>query len=116
MGGHLAIPQNGILYTNEPSMSIHLSWKAIFPVSQRWLLIAGSTVYNFYPLEIVGRGLNFMCVKIKLLTIIISISIKAYTRLSNLVIISPSICLVEKVKSHTSNYSPIDLHVLLPTH
>ena len=43
MGGHLAIPQNGISYTNEPPMSSHLPSKATFPVSQGWLLIAGST-------------------------------------------------------------------------
>ena len=30
MGGHLVIPQNDILYTNEPSMSSYLSWKATF--------------------------------------------------------------------------------------
>ena len=40
MGGHLVILQNGISYTNEPPMSSRL------PVSQRWLLIAGSTVYE----------------------------------------------------------------------
>ena len=45
MGGHLAFPQNGILYTNEPPMSSHLRLKATFPVSQGWLLIAGSTVH-----------------------------------------------------------------------
>ena len=47
MGGHLAIPQNAILYTNEPPMSSHLHLKATFPVSQGWLLIAGSSVYGF---------------------------------------------------------------------
>ena len=46
MGGHLAIPQNGILYTNVPPMSSHLRLKATFPVSQGWLLIAGSTVHG----------------------------------------------------------------------
>ena len=38
------IPQNAILYTNVPPMSRHLRLKATFSVSQRWLLIAGSTV------------------------------------------------------------------------
>ena len=40
----MASPQNGILYTNEPSMSNHLHLKATFPLSQGWLLIAGFTV------------------------------------------------------------------------
>ena len=44
MGGYLAIPQSGILYTNVPPISSHLHLKAAFPVSQGWLLIAGSTV------------------------------------------------------------------------
>ena len=44
MGGHLAIHKNDILYTNVPPMSSHLHLKATFPVSQGWLLIAGSTV------------------------------------------------------------------------
>ena len=44
MGGHLAIHKNYILYTNVPPMSSHLHLKATFPVSQGWLLIAGSTV------------------------------------------------------------------------
>ena len=44
MGGHLTIPQNGISYTNEPTMGSHLSLKATFSVSQGWLFIAGSTV------------------------------------------------------------------------
>ena len=43
-GGHLAIPQNGISYTNKPPMSSHLPQVATFHVSQGWLLIAGSTV------------------------------------------------------------------------
>ena len=46
MGGHLAIPQNDISYTNEPHISSHLHYKATFPVSQGWLPIAGSTVYT----------------------------------------------------------------------
>ena len=46
MGGHLAFPQNAILYTNKPTMGSHLSWKATFQVPQGWLLIAGSTVYQ----------------------------------------------------------------------
>ena len=44
MEGHLAIPQNDNSYTNKPPMSSHLPLKATFPVSQGWLLIAGSTV------------------------------------------------------------------------
>ena len=49
MEGHLTIPQNRISYTNEPPMSSHLPLKATFPVSQGWLLIAGSTVrYNLH--------------------------------------------------------------------
>ena len=44
MGGNLVIPQNDILFTNEPPMSSHLSEKATFPVSQGLLLIAGSTL------------------------------------------------------------------------
>ena len=44
MGGHVVIPQNDISYTNEPPMSSHLPYKVTFPVSQGWLLIAGSTV------------------------------------------------------------------------
>ena len=54
MGGHLAFPQNGILYTKEPPMSIHLRLKATFPVLQGWLLTAGSTVLSnllIYPLK-----------------------------------------------------------------
>ena len=47
MGGHLAIPENGISYTNEPSISSHLP----FPVSQEWLLIAGSTVMTKMALQ-----------------------------------------------------------------
>ena len=47
MGGHLAIPQKGILYTNEPPMSSRLHQKATFPVSQGWLVIAGSTVFKW---------------------------------------------------------------------
>ena len=43
----LAIPQNDISYKNEPPMSSHLPQKATFPVSQGWLLIAGSTVFIF---------------------------------------------------------------------
>ena len=46
MGGHSIILQNGILYTNKPSMCNHLQKKATFPVSQRWLLIAGFTVHK----------------------------------------------------------------------
>ena len=48
MGGHLVIPKNDILYTNEPSMSSHLRYKATFFVSQVWLLIACSTVYGYH--------------------------------------------------------------------
>ena len=44
MRGNLAITQNGILYTNEPLMCSHVHEKATFPVSQGWLLTAGSTV------------------------------------------------------------------------
>ena len=47
MGGHLAIPQNGILYTNVPPLSSYLRLKATFPVAQGWLLI-GSTVPGKY--------------------------------------------------------------------
>ena len=47
MEGHLAIPQNGILYTNVPPMSSPLRLMATFSVSQGWLLIAGSTVPTF---------------------------------------------------------------------
>ena len=43
-----AIPQNGILYTNVPSMSSHLPLEVISPVSQGWLLIAGSTVSQMH--------------------------------------------------------------------
>ena len=42
--GHLVIPQNDILYTNDPPMCSHLREKSTFPVLQGWLLIAGSTV------------------------------------------------------------------------
>ena len=50
MGGHwhLAIPQNGILHTNEHLMNSHHVLKATFPVSQGWLLIAGSTVVRIF--------------------------------------------------------------------
>ena len=50
MGGHLAIPQSGISHTNEPPMSRHLPSKATFPfpVSQGWLLIAGSTLVQLH--------------------------------------------------------------------
>ena len=40
MGGHLDIPQNGILYTNVLDLL-----KVTLPVSQWWLLIAGYTVH-----------------------------------------------------------------------
>ena len=46
IGGHLDSLQNGILYTNSPPMSSHLRLKATSPVSQGWLLIAGSTVLD----------------------------------------------------------------------
>ena len=51
MGGHLVIPQNDILYTNEPPISSHLVMKVtknvcVFCVLQGWLLIAGSTVHG----------------------------------------------------------------------
>ena len=46
MRGHLAIPRNGILYTNEPHMCSHLCLKATFPVLQGWLLLAGSSVFH----------------------------------------------------------------------
>ena len=46
MRGHLANPQDDILHTNEPPMNSHMSWKATFPVSKGWLLIADSTVYQ----------------------------------------------------------------------
>ena len=61
MGGHLAIPQNDILYRNVSPMSSHLRLKATFPVSQVWLLIAGSTVYDkSHPLEY-DRKQQIMC-------------------------------------------------------
>ena len=47
VGGHLAIPQNGILYTNEPLMCSNLPQKSTYPVLQGWLLIAVSTVYTY---------------------------------------------------------------------
>ena len=47
MGGHVAIPQNDISYTNKPPMSSHLPQKASIPVSQGWLLIAGSEMSYF---------------------------------------------------------------------
>ena len=53
MAGHLTVPQNGILYTNAPSMSSHLHYKVTSPVSQGWLFIAGSTVQH------IGRKIIF---------------------------------------------------------
>ena len=58
MGGHLAIPQNGILYTNEPPMGSHLHLKATFPVSQGWLLIAGSTVYIKSEKKVIKKNMH----------------------------------------------------------
>ena len=46
MEGHLAVPLNGILFTNVPPMSSHLRLMATFSVSQGLLLIAGSTVFQ----------------------------------------------------------------------
>ena len=45
-GMPLAYLQNDISYRNEPPMSSHLPYKSTFPVSQGWLLKAGSTVMN----------------------------------------------------------------------
>ena len=47
MRGHLATPQNGTLYTNEPLMGSHLPKTATFHVSQGWLLIEGTNVVVF---------------------------------------------------------------------
>ena len=57
MGGHSAIPQNGISYVNESPMRGHLPSKATFPVSLRWLLIAGSTHYcTQFVLDVILRS------------------------------------------------------------
>ena len=40
-------PTGGIFHRNVPPKSSHLRLKATFPVSQGWLLIAGSTVPGF---------------------------------------------------------------------
>ena len=58
MGSHLAIPQNGILYTNAPYMGSHMRHKANFPVS---LLIASSTVHQIQVENIVKKIGNSIC-------------------------------------------------------
>ena len=42
-----ATPKNDIPDANEASMISHLPWKVTFPLSQGWLLIAGSTVIGY---------------------------------------------------------------------
>ena len=51
MGGHLAFPQMAF-YIQMNLMSSHLPQNATFPVSQGWLLIAGSTVLDMSPLRV----------------------------------------------------------------